>query len=68
MEKTFRGKVTTLQVKPVVERMANRPEDVPWPCIAGPNMPDTDPKLWKKPSLDMNSSLAFLRRELVSMM
>ncbi|XP_032234940.1 uncharacterized protein LOC116616891 [Nematostella vectensis] len=40
---------------------------VPWPCVAGPPVVEKDPRLWKAPKLDMNTSLAFLRRELAAM-
>lgn len=38
-----------------------------WPSGAGPKVPDLQTKLPKAENLDMDSALAWLRRELVSL-
>lgn len=43
------------------------PESTPlWPSATGPKVPDLDTKLRKTDKRDMDSALAWLRRELVS--
>lgn len=71
MEKRFRGRVRSIiAVKSdhSCGEMAtgNLDDSINWPSVAGPTVPDNNPKLWKTPKLDMSTSLAFLRRELVS--
>lgn len=71
MEKRFRGRVRSsvaMNSDHSSGKMAtgNLDDKINWPSVAGPSVPDNNPKLWKTPKLDMSSSLAFLRRELVS--
>lgn len=71
MEKTFRGRVRSsvaVNSDQSSGKMAtgNPDDSLHWPSIAGPSVPENNPKLWKAPKLDMASSLAVLRRELVS--
>lgn len=70
MSKKFRGKVnnSSSSCSRSCGNMAAESSDdnLRWPSIAGPTVPENNPKLWKTPRLDMSSSLSFLRRELVS--
>ena len=38
-----------------------------WPSVAGPKLPELQTKLTENENLDMDSALAWLRRELVSL-